>query len=115
MPEAQPQTPPVDPAETNGPGGVETPTQPVGGTPTPQPAEVPAGGLKPLTELLGQPAAPAEPAAPVEPTAPVEPAAPSGEPNAGPAGRINKLTAEKWEEKRGREAAEARARLAEET
>lgn len=107
--------------EKFGPGGVETPTPAENsGTPTPQEPEPAAPPLKPLAALLGQEQAQtpvsetlegetsgetqAEPPAAVVPTRPNEAAA-----------RINKLTAEKWEEKRAREAAEARARLAEET
>ena len=98
-----------------GPGGVETPTQEVGGTPTPQ--EEDTGGsnaaapaaLKPITELLGKGTdTPAE----EDKLAEEPPTTPKSD-DVGK--RINKLTAEKWEEKRAREAAEARAKLAEET
>lgn len=103
--------------EALGPGGVPTPSAPENtGTPTPQPES--EGGLKPLTALLGQePAGGADgsPAAPTEEPVEAPPAASSPAAEGGPAARINKLTAEKWEEKRAREAAEARARLAEET
>lgn len=96
-------SPPVTSAEENlGPGGVPTPTPEPGPTPTPQPE--PDSGLKPVADLLGKKP---EPAAPVTP----EPATPPD----GAAARIQALTAEKWNERRAREAAEARAKLAEET
>jgi hypothetical protein len=86
-----------------GPGGVATPTPEPGPTPTPQP-EQPAEPLKPVAALL----------------APKDGEPPAGEPKPEPkkdgaAERINVLTREKWEEKRAREAAEARAKLAEDT
>lgn len=90
-----------------GPGGVPTPTGD-GPGPTPTPQEPPTA-LKPVGELLGKKDGAAEPKE--EPKVEPKPA-PAGD---GAAGRISQLTAEKWSEKRAREAAEARAKLAEDT
>jgi hypothetical protein len=89
-----------------GPGGVPTPGEPPGPTPTPQEPPAP---LKPVGELLGKKDGEAEPKE--EPKTPEAPKAP----DTAAAGRISQLTAEKWSEKRAREAAEARAKLAEDT
>jgi hypothetical protein len=91
------------PAEPDDPSIVGTPTPEPGPTPTPP---EPLDELKPLTELLGEKDPPE--------LAPV-PEPPKKPDPASPASRINKLTAEKWEERRKAEAAEARARLAEDT
>lgn len=100
-----------------GPGGVGTPTPEPGPTPTPQDAPPAPAELKPLGELLGKPgeAPPAELVPPAEVKSgevvpPVEP-----KPRSDPSERINKLTAEKWEARRAKDAAEARAKLAEDT
>ncbi len=99
-----------------GPGGVPTPTPEPGPTPTPQDG----GGLKPLTALLseggkGDVGADDAAAAAAAAKKTADDAAAAAAELRGPAARINKLTAEKWEAKRAAEAAEARAKLAEET
>lgn len=92
------QDPPEVSEVPEAPGG--TPTPEPGPTPTPQEPE-----LKSAAELLGT-ETPAEPKA--EPLAPARP-------KSDAAARIQVLTAEKWKEKRAREAADARAQLAEQT
>jgi len=87
-----------------GPGGVATPTPEPGPTPTPQLDPEPSPEpLKPVAALLGK-------EAPKEGDEPAKP-----EPKTGAEARINGLTREKWEEKRRADAAEARAKLAEDT
>jgi hypothetical protein len=94
--------------EALGPGGVSTPTPEPGPTPTPQPepevkvGDETKGALKPITELLGKKD---EKGGEVEPPVKSDPVA----------ARINALTAEKWELKRAKDAADARAKLAEDT
>src|SRR5258708_528423 len=93
--------------ELLGPGGVPTPTPEPGPTPTPQPDDdkkiAASEPLKPIAALL-------------EPKAGEKKEEPAKEPpKADAASRINALTAEKWELKRATDAANARAKLAEDT
>lgn len=94
--------PPEVPEVPEAPGG--TPTPEPGPTPTPQEPE-----LKSAAQLLGT-EDPQEPKP--EPAAPPKPEAKQ---KSEVERRIQAISAEKWEEKRGREAAEARAQLAEQT
>lgn len=92
-----------------GPGGTPTPTPEPGPTPTPQPepevvAKEDDKGLKPLAELLGK----------KEGEAPGPDATSKPSPDSAKA-RITTLVIEKNSEKRARESAEARAKLAEDT
>lgn len=96
----EPEPDAVDPALAG------TPTPEPGETPTPQ--EDPADPeLKPIADLLGK----TDDAEPAETESPPAPKAKKDELQQ----RFNKLTAEKWEEKRRAEALEARAKLAEDT
>lgn len=97
-PNDQGTTPPVVPPVATptpvepGLGDQGTPTPAVGGTPTPaEPGSTPAATTTPATSV------------------PVVP------PSDGVSKRISELTGEKWAERRAREAAEQRAKLAEDT
>ncbi len=104
----------INPEIESGPGGVGTPTPEPGPTPTPQPSD---GALAPLDKLLGKDG---EAAKVEDKKTEAEPEKKAEETVAETSRsdaevRINKLTAEKWNERREKEAALARAKLAEET
>lgn len=83
------------PPEGDGPGGTAEPGPEPGASP--EPAPEPAASAEPDSSALSLPPSPATPPAP--------------EPESAAAKRISALTAEKWAERRAREAAETQARV----